>query len=139
MDTTLPTKDRRAGRGLLWAGMALAVAAVVVMLVQFFLLQLLIVPWYVPIVTAGGAVLVAWSLARRASVVRVVMLVLLVALAALEWVALAGSKLPEYTGPAQAGRTLPPFQTTLAGGGSWTDEDLRDGQRRVIVFFRGRW
>jgi hypothetical protein len=49
-------------------------------------------------------------------------------------------KLPDYEGPARAGQQLPAFQATLASNGRpFTDADLGDGHRRVMVFFRGRW
>lgn len=138
-DASLPPKERSAGRGLLFAGIALAVLAIGLPFAQYRL-QLLIVPWYVPILTAIGALLVLWSLTKRPGVVRIIVLVLLVALAGFEWFSIAvGGKLPEYTGPAQAGEKLPPFRTMLADGSPFTQNDLEDGQRRVLTFFRGRW
>lgn len=141
MDTPAnPSPDRRAGRGLLWAGIALAVLAIGLLAVQWYGLGALFVPWYMPLVTAVGALLVLWSLARRFTIVRVVALLLLVALAGVEWYTLAvEARLPEYAGPAEEGKKLPPFQTTLADGSSFTQNDLEDGQRRVLTFFRGRW
>jgi hypothetical protein len=134
-----PPTNRRAGRWILLAGIGIAVAAIGLMVLQLGL-KILIVPWYVPILTAIGALLVLWSVTRRVGVVRIIVLVLLVALAGFEWFSIAvGGKLPEYTGPAQAGKQLPPFRTTLADGSSFTDGDLRDGKRRVMTFFRGRW
>lgn len=137
--TPSPPTDRRAGRWLLWAGIALAAAAIGLVALQWSL-KILIVPWYVPILTAIGALLVLWSLTRRVGVVRIVVVVLLVALAGFEWFSIAvAGKLPQYTGPAQAGKKLPPFTTTLADGSALSDADLRDGKRRVMTFFRGRW
>jgi hypothetical protein len=134
-----PKTDRSAGRGLLWAGIGLAALAIALVAIQWSL-HILIVPWYVPIVTAMGALLVLWSLTRRVGIVRVLVLVLLAALAGFEWYALAeGGKLPEYTGPARAGEKLPPFETMLSDGRSFTQNDLEDGQHRVLTFFRGRW
>jgi hypothetical protein len=121
------------------AGMGLAVLAIAMVVIQYSF-QILVVPWYLPLVTAIGALLVLWSLTKRLTIVRMVVLVLLAALAGLEWASFAvGGKLPEYTGPAEAGKKLPAFQTTLADGRSFTQNDLEDGQRRVLTFFRGRW
>src|SRR5688500_5975728 len=129
-----PPNDRRAGRGLLWAGIGLAVLAIGLVFVQYSAGGLF-VPWYLPAITGVGALLVLWSLTRRFSSVRVIVLLLPVALAGLEWYTLAvEGRLPEYAGPAVAGKKLPPFQTTLADGTSFTQNDLEDGQRRVLTF-----
>lgn len=134
-----PPNDRRAGRGLLWAGIGLAVIAIALVFVQYSAGGLF-VPWYLPAITVVGALLVLWSLTRRFSIVRVIVLLLIVALAGLEWYSLAvAGRLPEYAGPAEEGKKLPPFQTTLADGTTFTQNDLEDGQRRVLTFFRGRW
>jgi hypothetical protein len=122
----------------LWAGIVLAAAAIGLVVLQYRL-GILIVPWYVAVLTAGGAVLVTWSLTRRVGIVRIVVLVLLIALAGFESLALMSGKLPKYAGPAEAGKALPPFRTTLADGSTFSDADLRDGQGRVLTFFRGRW
>ena len=62
------------------------------------------------------------------------------AFAGFQWYFLASLvKLPDYDGPVRAGRQLPAFSTTLADGRPFTDADFRDGSRRVMVFFRGRW
>jgi hypothetical protein len=137
--TPWPPIDRRAGRGLLWIGIALAAAAIGLMFLQIRL-KILIVPWYLPGLTTIGALLVIWSLTRRVGIVRIVVLVLLVALAGFEWFAIGvASRLPKYTGPAQAGKKLPSFYTTLADGSALTNSNLRDGKQRVMTFFRGRW
>ena len=130
---------RSAGRELLLAGIALTILAVGSLFVQWQL-GFAFVPWQLPIVTGFGALLVLGSLIKRVTIVRGVVLVLLAALAGFLSFAIAvGGKLPEYTGPAQAGNRLPAFQTTLADGSSLTDADLQDGRRRVLTFFRGRW
>lgn len=72
--------------------------------------------------------------------VRFLVLTFLAALAGFEWFSIAvGGKLPQYTGPVRAGKQLPSFDTTLADGSSLTNSNLRDGKRRVLTFFRGRW
>jgi hypothetical protein len=53
----------------------------------------------------------------------------------LGWVA----KLPPYTGPAQPGKQLPAFSATFADGSEFTERNIRDRPRNVMVFFRGRW
>ena len=136
---TKPIVDKTSGRGYLWAGIGLALVAIILVAVQFGLKQL-IVPWYFPAVTTLGAVLLLCSVARRVTVVRILALGLIGAMAGCEWYFLTSlAKLPEYHGPAQAGKTLPSFATTLADGQAFSDQDLRDGTRRVLTFFRGRW
>ena len=46
-----------------------------------------------------------------------------------------------WTADRLAGRPQAPGCTfsTFADGRPFTDEDLRDGSRHVMVFFRGRW
>jgi hypothetical protein len=105
-----------------------------------FALKRLFVPWYAPVLATVGVALLLLSLARRRTVPRVVALVLVACLAGLEWYFLVSMvKLPAYTGPAQAGRQLPPFRAVFADGRPFTDADLRDGSRHALVFFRGRW
>jgi hypothetical protein len=48
-------------------------------------------------------------------------------------------KLPAYEGPARPGQEFPAFASTYPDGRSFTEADLRDGSRRAMVFFRGRW
>jgi hypothetical protein len=128
------------GRGYFWAGLGLAVLAFALCVGQIMLLRRLVVPWYLPALTTLGAVLLLVAVARRWSITRVIALVLIAALAGLQWHFLLNMvNLPEYAGPARIGQPLPAFQTTLADGGSLSDVDLRDGDPTVMVFFRGRW
>jgi hypothetical protein len=127
------------GRGLLWSGIGLAILAIVLGIIQY-VLQILVVPWQVPIVTTLGALLLLVSVTRRFTLTRVIAVVLITALAGLEWVFMASlSKLPEYTGPVRAGLKIPAFQTALADGRPFTDQNLQDGTPSVLIFFRGRW
>jgi FtsH-binding integral membrane protein len=136
---TSPMKDRSRGRALFWAGIGLCLLGLAAYIVQFSLKQL-VVPWYMAVLETIGALLLAWSVARRRSIPRIIALVLVAALAAFEWYFLGSlSKLPAYAGPAQAGQTLPAFRTTLADGRAFTEQDLQDGAFSVLVFFRGRW
>src|SRR5262245_33861364 len=136
---TTPAVERSRGRGWLWLGILAAVLAVVASFVQIQL-RILLVPWYAPVVTTLGLIFVIASLAQRPSVTRIIFLVLIVALAGLEWYFVAYlSKLPDYAGPARPGQNIPAFETALADGRTFTDHDLRDGTSSVLTFFRGRW
>jgi cytochrome oxidase Cu insertion factor (SCO1/SenC/PrrC family) len=50
-----------------------------------------------------------------------------------------GTMTPLYTGPAEIGRRIPKFTTTLADGTPFTEKDLERGNPTVVLFFRGRW
>jgi hypothetical protein len=127
------------GRGYLWAGIALCLLGPALVVAQFSL-KVLIVPWYSPALATLGAVLLLAALARRRSFTRALVFLLIVAFAGLQWYFLAvPMKLPDYTGPARAGTPIPAFQTAFADGRAFTDADLRDGSRNVLIFFRGRW
>jgi hypothetical protein len=136
---TSPATDRTRGRAYFWFGLAACLLGLALVFVQLGL-KLLFDPWYSPALATLGAALLLVSVARRCSIPRVVALVLVAALAGLQWYFLVSLvKLPDYEGPAQAGKQLPEFRTTLADGRPFTTSDLRDGSRQVLVFFRGRW
>lgn len=137
---TQPTVERGAGRGFLWAGLALVLLAIGAVFVQFWVLKSMATPWHVPILLTLGALSLVLAVARRRSVVRIVLLVLVVALAGFQWYFLTSmSRLPSYDGPARAGQPIPAFQTKYADGRSFTEKNLQDGKRSIMVFFRGRW
>jgi hypothetical protein len=138
--TTTPETDQRSpGRGYFWAGIAACLLGPAIVAAQIGL-KFLGVPWYSPILATVGAFLLVLSTARRRSIPRVAALVLVAALAGLQWYFVGVLlKLPGYDGPARAGQPMPAFHSTLADGRSFTDDDLRDGSRHVMVFFRGRW
>jgi hypothetical protein len=137
--TTTPAKERSRGRAYFWAGLGACLLGLALTAVQFSLKHLA-VPWYSPVLATVGAFLLLVSLARRRSISRVIALVLVAALAGYQWYALVWlMKLPDYQGPARAGQQLPAFSAALADGRPFTEADLRDGSRRVMVFFRGRW
>jgi hypothetical protein len=95
---------------------------------------------YSPALATLGAILLLVAAVRRPGTARVLVLVLVVAFAGLQWFILAvRTKLPAYEGPAQAGKRLPAFRATLADGRPFTEAGLNDGTRRVLLFFRGRW
>jgi hypothetical protein len=130
---------RSSGRAYFWVGIGACLLGLGLVFVQVGL-QYLAVPWYSPILVTLGAFLLLVAVARRRTIPRIIALVLVAALAGLEWYFLVSMmKLPEYQGPAQAGRRLPAFHTALADGRPVTEANLQDGSRRVLVFFRGRW
>ena len=142
MSTLSPTPEaaqRSRGRAYLWAGLTACLLGLALPVVQFSLKHLF-VPWYAPALATLGAVLLLVAVARRRTLLRVVALVLLVAVAGAEWF-FWGSliRLPDYEGPARPGQPFPAFRSALADGRAFADADLRDGSRRAMVFFRGRW
>jgi hypothetical protein len=141
--STSPANDRavpRRGHGAFWAGIALSLLGIALTFVQYNVLKQTMMPWYAPALATLGACLLLYSVIRRPGVIRVIALLLFAALAALEWYAISElTRLPEYKGPARAGAAIPAFETTLADGRPFTDEDLGDGKPSVFTFFRGRW
>jgi hypothetical protein len=139
VSTPLPASARSKGRVYLWMGIGLCLLGIAAVVAQYSL-KLLIVPWYLPVLTTLAVFLLVWALATRFTVVRAVVLGLIAILAGLEWLYLGvAAKLPEYTGPAEVGKPIPAFQSTLANGRSFTQRNLQDGKPSVLVFFRGRW
>jgi hypothetical protein len=137
---TQTTVERGAGRGFLWAALACVLLGIALVVVQFGALKWLTTPWHLPILSTLGAFFLVLAVARRRSVVRIGLLVLVVALAGFEWIFLTSmSRLPTYEGPARAGQPIPAFQSKLADGRLFTEKDLQDGKCSVMVFFRGRW
>jgi hypothetical protein len=97
-------------------------------------------PWYVPALATVGVFFGIISVGQRGGWIRIAFLFLLIFICGFEWfMVLVGIKTPEYTGPAQAGRQLPAFVTTLADGKPFTEKDLENGKPAVLLFFRGRW
>ena len=139
LSATALANERPRGRAYFWAGLGLCLLGLALVMAQYHL-KLLIVPWYAPALTTLGALLLLGSVARRQSVIRVLALGLVAALAAFEWYFLVSlTRLPAYEGPARAGQKIPAFRTTLADGRPFTEQDLQDGTPSVLVFFRGRW
>ena len=136
--TTAPVQERSRGRGYLWAGIGMCVLALALVVAQFSLKHLM-VPWYLPIMTTLGALLLLVAVAQRLTITRIVVLGLIVVLAGLQWLMMTTLKLPSYDGPARAGQPIPAFQAALADGRTFTDKDLQDGTPSVLTFFRGRW
>jgi hypothetical protein len=137
--TMSPVKERSRGRRYFWAGISLCLLGFALAVVQYSLKHL-IVPWYVPVLTTLGVLLLLLSLAKRGTIPRIIAVVLVGVLAGFEWYFLVSlSRLPAYQGPARAGQQIPAFRTTLADGRAFTDKDLQDGKPSVLTFFRGRW
>jgi hypothetical protein len=127
-----------AGRMLLLLGLALPFLGILAYAVQIWAKRLSS-PWYVPVAATLGVVCIAAALWQRRTVWRVIALVLVGLLAGAQWMLLATSRLPEYTGPVAAGQPFPEFTTARADGTPFTHRDLKGGRASVLVFFRGRW
>jgi hypothetical protein len=123
---------------LVLAGLALTIAGIVAYVVQLRW-QILTAPWYVPVLTTTGAILVMASLWRARSAWRYLALTFVLLLAAAEWALIVVPDLPAYSGPVAAGKPFPAFTTTRADGSSFTQRDLGGETNDVLVFFRGRW
>ena len=108
--------------------------AIQVSLAQWF------VPWYVPVLATLGILCMAASVCQRPGVWRSIGLAFFVLIGAFEWfMLLVGTNTPAYAGPAQVGKKVPAFTTQLASGAAFTEKDLANGGKSVLVFFRGRW
>ena len=139
--TTSPATDRSRGRAFLWAGVGACLLGLALVVVQF-VLGYLRTPWYSPALATVGALLVLAGVVQRPGVFRIVVLFLVAGLAGFQWFAIGWSfRLPAYEGPIQVGDRFPEFTSTRADddGTSFTDANLRDGRRRVLVFYRGKW
>ena len=140
MSSMSPPPDRSRGRGYFWLGLFLCVLGIGLAAVQLAVLKLTVTPWYSPALATIGAIVLLLSSSVRPTIPRVFFFVLVAAFAGLQWHALTNlMKLPEYQGPVAAGKSIPAFTSTSADGKPFTEADLRDGSRRAMVFFRGRW
>lgn len=100
----------------------------------------LVVPWHLPVLATFGALCMAGSAWRHPGAWRIAGLSVFTLLCGLEWFVFGvATKTPAYTGPAQVGTRLPAFAATYADGRAFTDKTLADGNRSVVLFFRGRW
>src|SRR5262245_18128115 len=124
---------------LFLAGIALFLIGPAMYVVQFQL-KSLFAPWYAPILATLGAALMVASAWRRGGIARSIGAAFFVIVCGLEWFMLGvGTLTPLYTGPAEIGRKIPVFTTTLADGTPFTEKDLERGNPTVLLFFRGRW
>ncbi len=120
------------------SGVGFAVLGPVAYAVQISL-QRLMAPWYMPILSTVGVLLVLKSMKRRRTVGRVVALIAIVLLTGAEWGFLYALRLPAYIGPVAVGRPFPAFVARRADGTAFTQRDLAGEQNSALVFFRGRW
>jgi 4-amino-4-deoxy-L-arabinose transferase-like glycosyltransferase len=121
------------------AGVLLFVLGPPVYVVQFQS-KLLFAPWYVPIMASIGVGLMVAAVWSRRGMARTIGAVLFGLVCGLEWFMLGvGTATPLYSGPAEAGRTVPEFSATRADGKPFTETDLKRGNPTVVLFFRGRW
>ena len=97
-------------------------------------------PWYVPIMATAGVALMGASVWRRRGIARTIGVLFFAIVCGLEWFLLSvGTATPLYSGPAETGRKVPEFTTSLADGTPFTEKDLKRGTPTVLLFFRGRW
>ena len=107
---------------------------------QMFYLKRLSVPWFMPIAGTAGVLLMLAGAWQRGGVLRWAGLILFVALVGGEWYMIAVmGRAPAYTGPFQVGKHVPAFAASFADGQPFTDKELEDGKKSMMVFFRGRW
>ena len=100
----------------------------------------LTMPWYLPILASLGVLFMIASVWQRGGLLRISGLVIFAVLCGLIWFfVLVMSKVPNYTGPAQPGKKIPAFTTKLADGRTFSSDELEEGDRSVLLFFRGRW
>ncbi len=132
------SKPKSVGRGLCALGWGLFFLGVGIYAVQFFLLKQYVVPWYMPILGTLGILLMLRAMSRRWSVLRIVGLLGLGFLTALQWAMLLWLlRTPAYAGP-DVGKPIPIFAALRADGSPFTDRELT-GQPTVLLFFRGHW
>ena len=130
---------RHPGRPLLFLGVFLAFAGVVVFFVLTFAFKVLVAPWYAPVLGTLGVALIFLSLSRSRTVWRWTAAVFFTLFVGFQWWGVFGLRTPAYTGPVKDGTPFPAFATTLADGSSFTQADLQGDKRTIMVFFRGHW
>lgn len=131
--------QRSAGRGLLWVALGLVVLSVVLCIVQYSLGRLMI-PWYLPGLTTLAALLVLVSLLRWRTVVRIVLFLLLAALAGMEWhFLLSAARLPDYAGPGTSRKDAAAVSDHAGLRRSLHRRRLARRRARALIFYRGRW
>jgi hypothetical protein len=139
MDTPSSAPVRQSdGRLLVALGLGLALLGIVAYMVQVAAMHHLVTPWYAPIATTLGVVLLLIAMRRKRRVWRILALLFVGLVAGLEWIFVFVG-LPPYTGPVAEGRPFPKFQSVRADGTRFTERDLQGDANSVLVFFRGRW
>ncbi len=134
-----PTTSTPRRQPLFLGGLLLFLAGPALYAVQISLGQLW-TAWYMPLLASLGVVLMIASVRQRRSVWRGAALAFFALLCGSEWyLMLVAAKTPAYTGPAQPGSKLPPFAAMLADGTPFSNQDVEQEIRSVLVFNRGRW
>jgi hypothetical protein len=133
------TNSRHPGRTWLFVGMFLAVGGVLIYLLLTFSANMLITPWYVPLLGTVGVALMVLALVRSRSIWRWTAVTLFTLFVGFQWLGVFAMRVPAYTGPAKNGDPFPAFASTLADGSAFTQDDLKVDQNTVMVFFRGHW
>ena|SRR5947209_2599514 len=137
--TATPAVRGHAGALVMGLGLLLAVLGPILYAVQFRAGKFF-VPWYVPILSTIGLILIILALRQQLGAWRIVGFIFVAGLAGLEWAFLLFfSRLPQYSGPVVSGRPLPPFAAALASGAPLTQDNFKGEQATALVFFRGRW
>jgi hypothetical protein len=132
------TKPRRAPFFLI--GVVLFILGPAINVTQMMLLGQFPTPWYLPILSTVGVLLMLISTCQNRSILRGVFLVPFAALCVFEWLMLTHLTIaPAYTGPAQAGAKIPAFTASYADGTTFSDHDLAQSDLNILLFFRGRW
>jgi len=138
MSANSPPAARPGRRELVLAFLTVAVA-IAAWIFQLLVLKRLTIPWYVPVLGGIGILLALASFWKSPGVVRGVLALVVAAIGGLAGaLVIGGSLLPKYDGPIAAGLPFTAFEAELAGGGRFTEADLR-GQPTILTFFRGRW
>ena len=143
METVQPPVATSTAKSARWPlfllGVLLFVAGPIVYFVQFDMKQF-VTPWYVPIMASVGVLCMLASVLSRFGLVRGAVLVLFLLACGGEWfMLLVAMKTPVYAGPAQIGKAVPTFATTLADGKPFATADLKNDKSTILLFFRGRW
>jgi hypothetical protein len=140
MVSVAPPQVRSRGRWLWLFGIGLLILGVAGYVYQLMAMKQITTPWYVPILGTIGVMLMLVGFGMRPTITRGLGVAVVALLCAFQWYALIVlAAVPPYTGPVQASQPIPAFTTALADGRPFTDQDLREGRRSVLVFFRGRW
>jgi hypothetical protein len=139
MNDVYKTTSLHPGRSLLLLGVLAAVAGPVLSIVLMFAFNILIAPWYMPLLGTLGVALIVLALMRSRSIWRWTAVVVFTLFVAFQWWMVLAMQTPAYTGPVKGGQPFPAFATKLADGSAFTQDDLQGDQNTVLIFFRGHW
>jgi hypothetical protein len=120
-------------------GLTLSILAIAIYAAQFYF-AIFKTPWYMPILGTLGVLFFVIGCRQQRTVGRLIGLVFWALLATGEWFFLLSmTRVPAYTGPLAAGKSLPAFSASFADDKPFTRDDLEHGEKTVLLFFRGRW